>query len=370
MTVGITEAGIALPLRRVQGKLLREAGRAAGYEALRVPWWDEDPLTLAIDAGLTLGDAVERARRIVVVLDEAHEQATLARHALDVDLPVTVQSGPLAAIDVLDQTGGTPTLLLTGGHGLGAAGVAALLEPGEGVPIASCVSHPLAPLGGDPGQGIEQVLAELPGEGPLRVPAGVPGRGAVAGGTQTPRTKRIGDVGVAGPLLELVDALSGGGPVRTVGVGPDRVAGLVTGERTPGIRSTPDRAVDVSLEAVDRLDDAQAPPWSEASQGAYVSREDYDADLRKRYGARAFGEATVAAVTTIEAGPPGEFARQHDAAGPYDVAIVETDAGGRRIVQSAAPPGKLAIGDRVRGVLRRLFSMEEQWRYAVKVLRA
>ncbi|MDX1611597.1 MAG: 3-hydroxy-3-methylglutaryl CoA synthase, partial [Candidatus Thermoplasmatota archaeon] len=66
------------------------------------------------------------------------------------------------------------------------------------------------------------------------------------------------------------------------------------------------------------------------------------------------------------AGPPGEFQAQHEASGAYDVVIVDLDDGGRVIGQAACPPGKLAIGDEVRPVLRRLFQQEGRWRYALK----
>lgn len=368
--MGLTETAIAMPRRRLSDKQLRQAGLARGYEALAVPWFDEDALTLALDAALALGDSVERARRVVLALNEAHGQAALVQHALDVDAPLVELVGPLAGYQALQTHGPGPTLVLAGAAGTAGAGVAVMLEPETGVEVASAADMATAPLGGDEAQALRQAVGELADAGPLRVPMGTPGRRSLAECLEAGLTRRIGEVGAAGLLVELVDALDQhGGPVRVAGVGGGRAVAMGSTEGTlERVHRVPERRVDVTAEAVEGLEDPDVPAWSEASQGAYVSRADYDAEPRERYGARALGRGTVAAVTTIEAGPPGEFVRQHEAAGPYDVVVVQDDGGKRRIHQSAMPPGELSIGDRVQRVLRRLFSMEEQWRYAVKVV--
>lgn len=365
--MGITEAALALPLRRVPEKALRRAGRARGFSSLRVPWFDEDALTLALDTGLALGDAVDRADRLVLVLDERHDQPVLTRHALGLEAPVDERVGPLAGLSVLADPPDGTTLVLAGGTGTGGAGVALVLEPGQGVEVDAVQPAAGAPLGEDAGAALSEAVAGLPDPGPLVVPAGTPGRRGLAD-AEARLTSGVGTVGASGALAELVDALHGAsGPVRVAASAGDRALALATGGGSLEVSRAPGRQVDVDLDAVDRLDGEHGVAWSEASQGAYVSREDYDADPAARYGARALGEATVASVTTIQAGPPGEFLRQHEAAGPYDVAILEHDDGSRSIHQAAVPPGELAIGDTVTGVLRRLFSMEGTWRYAVKV---
>lgn len=373
--MGITSGAIALPRHRIGEKELRSAGIARGYESLHVPWWDEDALTLAVDAALSLGDEIDRARRIVLALDEPHPQRSLVQHALDLHVPMVEVTGPLAGYDALESVKHRSTLLLAGGVGsgasAGAAGAAMMLDDDRGVPLQAAANVTAGPLGGSEGDALERAVEELPETGPLHLPTGVPGRRALASKAETPRTLSIGDAGAGGLIVELLTALGGGTePRRVGGAEGGRAVALLTGEGTIDVRE-PDRPpIDIAVERWRSLAEADPVPWSEASQGAYVSREAYDARPAERYGARRMGEGTVLAVTTIEAGPPGEFVRQHDASGPYDVVIVETDDGDRRIVQSAAEPGTLSIGDRVRPVLRRLFSMEDQWRYAVKVVEA
>lgn len=373
--MGITTGAIALPRHRIDEKQLRSAGIARGYERLRVPWWDEDGLTLAVDAALALGDEIDRARRIVLALDEPHDQRSLVQHALGLRAPMVEVTGRLAGYDALESVKHRSTLLLAGGVGsgasAGAAGAAMMLDHDRGVPIQAAANVTAGPLGGSEGDALERAVDELPEDGPLHLPTGVPGRRALASRAETPGTLSIGDAGAGGLLTELLTALDRGtGPRRIAGAEQGRAVALMTGEGTIDVHEVEQTPIDVDVERWRALTETDAVPWSEASQGAYVSREEYDAHPAERYGARSIGEGTVLAVTTIEAGPPGEFVRQHEAAGPYDVVIVETDDGDRRIMQSAAEPGALSIGDRVRPVLRRLFSMEDQWRYAVKVVDA
>lgn len=373
--MGITAGAVSLPRHRIGEKKLRSAGIARGYESLRVPWWDEDALTLAVDAALSLGDEIDRARRVVIALDEPHPQRSLVQHALDLHVPMVEVTGRLAGYDALQSIDRRSTLLLAGGVGAGAsagaAGAAMMLDAERGVPLQAAANVTTGPLGGSEGEALEQAVDELPEDGPLHLPTCIPGRRALGSEAETPRTLSIGDAGAAGLMIELLDALGRGTePRRVAGAEPGRAVALLTGEGAIDVREPDPPAIDLDVDRWRGLTEADPVPWSEASQGAYVSREEYDADPAERYGARQMGEGTVLAVTTIEAGPPGEFVRQHEASGPYDVVIVETDEGDRRIRQSAAEPGALSIGDRVRPVLRRLFSMEDQWRYAVKVVEA
>lgn len=373
--MGITAGAVALPRHRIGEKQLRSAGIARGYESLRVPWWDEDALTLAVDAALALGDEIDRARRVVVALDEPHPQSSLVQHALGLHVPMVEVTGRLAGYDALESIKHRSTLLLAGGVGSGAsggaAGAAMMLDADQGIPLQAAANVTAGPLGGSEGAALQRAVDELPETGSLHLPTGIPGRRALASEAETPRALSIGDAGAAGLLVELLDALGEGtGPRRIAGAERGRAVALLTGEGTIDVREPEQSSTDIDVDRWRGLTEADPAPWSEASQGAYVSREEYDARPTERYGARQMGEGNVLAVTTIEAGPPGEFVRQHEASGPYDVVIVETDDGNRRIVQSAAEPGALSIGDRVRPVLRRLFSMEDQWRYAVKVVEA
>ncbi len=364
--MGITRASVALPLRRLPDKQVSGTRHGGSFEALRVPWFDEDALTLALDAGLALGPALDRAEHVVLALDEGHDQAGLVPLALDLEVPVSTRIGPLSGLKALGGVGGEPSLLLSGGSRVGGAGVALVLEPGEGVPVEAIEQAYTAPLASQAGSALERVAGQLPGSGPLRVPAGVSGRGAVQGRSAGAWTASVGDVGASGPLVEIAGALEEGGPVRVAATGNGLACGVELGSGSVPVDTVPGSWVDVSVGEVKRLREADPVPWSEASQGAYVSREEYEADPGERYGARALGRGRVAAVTTIHAGPPGEFVRQHEASGAYDVVIVE-DGGGRRIHQSAVPPGEVSIGDEVERVVRRLFSLEDRWRYAVKV---
>lgn len=373
--MGITRAAVAAPTRGLDEKRLREAGIARGYEALRVPWFDEDALTLAVDAGLRLGEEVERAEAIELALDAPHPQASLVGHALGIEAPVQERSGPGAGFDALVAPREAPTLVLVGSaregpEGTGGVGVALLVEPEDGVPIQASTTEAIAPLGGDAGAALPAVVEALPSGDAVRVPRSAPGQRAIGSRIEGSSTARVGPVGCAGLPLDLVAGLATGeAPVEVADVCGSRGVGLATGSGAVDVAGLEPARFPVTLDAVVDLGSADPTPWSEASQGAYVSRADYDADLEARYGARPLGEGTVATVTTIEAGPPGEFVRQHEAGGPYDVAIVEHAGGERSIHQSALPPGELAIGDRVTGVLRRLFSQEGTWRYAVKVTR-
>ncbi|HYA54112.1 MAG TPA: hypothetical protein VEG42_00735 [Thermoplasmata archaeon] len=78
----------------------------------------------------------------------------------------------------------------------------------------------------------------------------------------------------------------------------------------------------------------------------------------------------VVAVTTVgKGGQPTEFDAQVEATGPYDVALVELARGMRVTLQvTDAPAGTLAVGDHVNTRLRRLYSMEGEWRYGRKAV--
>lgn len=363
--MGVQAGGVHLPVHRMEGKRSREAGLQRGFEALRIPSWDEDPLTMAIEAGLELeAGHLAGVDAIRLFLADPSEQAGLAARALDLDVPVTQITGPAGLVAELANGTDREELWLAAGQATGGAGVALRVSEGEGVDVRASATVETSPLEPESSSALQRVLEELDTE------AGVhrlTGPQAASLASQDPHGLAIGQAGPAAPGLELLAhrarsseasllAAAGGGQAHAVHLeeGSIPVAGL----------DAP--SVEIQPEAYRRRQEAQPVPWSEASQGAYVSPEVYNHDEERRYGARARGEGEVGATTTIEAGPPGEFVRQHEAQGPYDVVIVELDEGGREIGQAAVPAGTLSIGDRVRPVLRRVFSMEEQVRYGLK----
>ena len=155
----------------------------------------------------------------------------------------------------------------------------------------------------------------------------------------------------------------------------------------------------ISRDALDRL---ARVPLGRVSEGAYISRARYLESLPARWrllaercptcGKRTFpsrGECAkcgnrvsltteplprdggrVVALTTIHrGGQPTEFDPLVEAVGAYSVAIVELAEGCRATFQvTDAPPGALAIGDRVSTRLRRLYPMEGEWRYGRKAV--
>lgn len=350
--MGITHAGLHLPDRSLDGKTAREAGIASGFERLRVPWFDEDALTMALEAGLLLEDGLDGVDEIVLATDEPVDEPGLVRLVLDVDAPVQTVTGDTSGLQALTRETGD-RLVLAAGSSVGGAGVALRVTPGEGVRIEATAS-----AAGPRSASLGEVLDSLAGEHEQRLPAGT--------GDDPHATARIGDAGPAGPLVELAHAIDEGQPVATGSQDGGQAVAVATGQGRIELATWPGARTEIEPADYERLTTRKAPPWSEASQGAYVSREEYDLDPQERYGARALGPGTVETVTTIQAGPPGEFLRQHEQAGAYDVAIVQTDGAKRSIRQSALPPGQLSIGDRVRPVLRRVFEMEGQTRYGLK----
>jgi uncharacterized protein len=78
----------------------------------------------------------------------------------------------------------------------------------------------------------------------------------------------------------------------------------------------------------------------------------------------------VEATTTVSPGAqPSEFDDAVTAAGAYDVVLARIAEGVRVTLQVAdVPTGTVRIGDRVSGVLRRLYPMEGEWRYGLKAV--
>lgn len=362
--LGLTAGAVHLPLHRIDGKRAREAGLARGFQALRVPAWDEDPLTMAIEAGLRLPDeAIEGADRIRLFLEEASEQASLAARALDLDVPVVQSTGEAGLVAELAASAAGEELWLAAGGTIGGAGIALRVGQG-GAAVGEAASADTGPLDPDGEAAVQAALDEVaPDEGLARL--ALPGLASLA--TDDPAGLSVGQTGPAGPGLELLAHLADGTEPAVLGaLGEAQAYAVRLGGGTVPVEGWQAPSVELAVATYRERQRADPPAWSEASQGAYVSREVYDADPERRYGARARAHGEVAAVTTIEAGPPAEFARQHEAGGPYDVLIVSFAEGGREIGQAAAAPGQVSIGDEVRPVLRRVFSLEGQVRYGLK----
>jgi uncharacterized OB-fold protein len=312
---------------------------------------------MAIEAALVLDDeALDGLAEMVLCTDEPVDEPGLVTTALDVDASVSTRVGATQGLEALGDAE-DQRLVLAAGSTVGGAGVAVRVEPGEGVPVTG-PARASRPSDSPTGRAaLDEALDPL--DAPKRrLPAGV--------GDDPDATARVGEAGPAGPLVELLAALDEGQPVATGAIDAGRAVALATREGRVERSSWDSRPADVTPEDHERLVTRQAPPWNEASQGAYVSMEEYEADPAERYAARATGAGTVETATTIRAGPPGEFLRQHEQGGSYDVVIVDVDGGDRAIRQSASPPGRVAIGDRTQPVLRRVFSMEGQTRYGLK----
>lgn len=370
--MGITHAACHLPLHRLPEDQLDRSHRRQGFQALRLPWWDEDPLTLATEAGLKLpASDLEGVQRIHLALDGTTDQPSLVPTALGVEAPVVEHTGPeagLAALAAADPD--RRSLILAGGSRTGGAGVALLLSPGDGVPVETSHRSGATGLQGDPLPAIDRLLTEHKVDH-LVLPAGR--LGPKARPVVEPRTEltpTVGDAGAAAALVELCsDLTSSAGSRHVASASRDQALLVELGPGQTAVLGLEDPLTEqTTAEAWHQLSETEPVPWAQASQGAYVSAETFEADPQARYGARSTGPGTVDAVTTIQAGPPGEFQTQHQAAGPYDVAIVTLDQpDDKRVIgQAAVPPGQLAIGDRVRPVLRRLFQQEGMWRYALK----
>jgi hypothetical protein len=361
--LGIEAIGVHLPTHRLDGKRAREAGRADGFEALRVPAWDEDGLTMAIEAALARPDeALAGVERVRLFTGEPVEQAGLAATALDLDVPVTTSQAPAGLVAELASHEGGEELWLAAGRELGGAGVA-LRVGDEGLPIDAHATATAAPLDPDPASALAQAFDELDPEAEIARLVG-PRHASLA--TDDPFGLQVGEAGPAAPGLEIAHQAAQVGEAALVGAFGGGQAHAVRLAGSCPVHGLDQASVELEPDRLERRQDADPPAWSEASQGAYVSREVYDSDPERRYGARARSHGEVAAVTTIRGGPPGEFARQHEADGSYDVVIVDLDEGDREIGQAAVPAGELAIGDRVEPVLRFVFSIEDQRRYGLK----
>lgn len=370
--MGVLAGAVHLPALCMDGKRAAQAGIARGLKQLRVPAWDEDALTMAIQAGLRLDadtiEGPERLDRVRLFLDEPSEQAWLAARALRLDVPVAQASGPTSLLGELAGSGlDREELWLAGGCQLGGCGIAMRLSASQGPELVAASVQDVGSLGSVSARDLEQATAELGIDSEEEVHrVSPPGTPSIA--KQDPFGLQVGHVGASSAVLELLAAWDRGqAPILLAQAGQGEALAVHLEAGHVPVEGLGASGVEMTPEAYQRRSQASFPAWSEASQGAYVSGEVYEADLDRRYGARNRGTAVVAARTTIQAGPPAEFDRQHEASGPYDVLILELDdSQEREIGQAAVPPGILSIGDAVRPVLRGVFSMEDTMRYGLK----
>jgi hydroxymethylglutaryl-CoA synthase len=246
----------------------------------------------------------------------------------------------------------------------------------------------------------------------LQAPDGsLPYRAAGALGVETDRVERattvhhLGDTGAASPLLGLAVAVADGATdILLVGYGSGSVATATRLDASgvsvqTAIEAGPELSYPAALRV--RGDLTGGPP---DGGGAYVSVPSWRRTIPQRHrlvagrcrdcgeiaypptGAcercgtlddyedvRLPGTGTVEAATEIgQGGAPPEFAEQQARSGSYVSAIVGLDCPGGgtvsapfQVVSSGDAP--VAIGDRVTGTIRRLYTQEAVTRYTVKM---
>ncbi len=216
----------------------------------------------------------------------------------------------------------------------------------------------------------------------------------------------VGDAGVAAALLGLATAMADGAD-RVLVVGHGGGAGadaLVLDVADVPIDAALEGSREVSYAAALRHRGTIATPTPPEGGGAYVSLPTWRESLPARHHLEAGrcgacggltypprgacqvcdatadvepvtlpGTGTVEAVTTVASGgAPPEFVVQQSRSGAFDVAIVALDGpdGGSvsAPMQAVVPADRLAVGDRVRTVIRRLYVQEGLPRYGRKVI--
>jgi len=345
---GIAAVGFCLP------RYVLEAPGSEGVVQRSAPGFDEDPITMAVEAGeRALAAAGTRAVDVLAYATSGTAGGgALVAEALGID-PARARDvlgspdgGETALAGALDAAGsGTSTLLIATdapeGEPHGAAAVALLVTPDGRVPWRRGTSPSLSAI-----------------------------------------RSRVGEAGAATVLLSFL-----------TGVEPSDVRGDVDVVRALKGRATIRPEL---YEAVRRR--GRSPPGTEYSQGAYVSPVTYRAEAKARYrlvgerctacgrlhfppreaclgcGAAAWEDAplrrtgTVYAFTVIGKGAaPSEFLEQQEATGEYATAVVALDDGPRvAAMLTDVEPKAVAIGMPVRMVFRRLYTQEGATRYGFK----
>lgn len=186
---------------------------------------------------------------------------------------------------------------------------------------------------------------------------------------------------------------TGGVPAfATAVVGAD----LMSPPRERPVNGGPSAGRGVDRSHLERLRDAESRSLAQVPMGAYVPRGTWDASLEARYRllvstcstckksshppfavcptcrnpttVESRLDGTIHTFTTIAKGAgPTEFDEWQALDGDYVVAIVDVAPGVRVAgMMTSIDPKTVKIGQRVRGVLRRLYAQEGAWRYGTK----
>ena len=380
--VGIAAAAFYLPRCVITADEYRRSlgtFHATGIEEKRVPAYDEDEVTMAVEAGQRAIDAAERPVAFLAYGTSSHASA------LDV-LASALNLEDADREEILGEPDGGVAALRLALDRTAANGRASLVIASDapGAFQGSPAEHPLAAAAA-------AFVITADGKVPRTDRAGIPpGRDLVAS---------VGFTGAASDPLALVDAIGRAEPGTRIASDSlvfdvvDRPAGDLDVRRALDLR-TP-----IPYEQYLRFRRYGAvPPGTEFSQGAYVSPTAYLAEAKARYrlvgeecakcgrlhfppresclacGAREWKArplkrtGTVYAYTIIGKGAaPSEFLAQQLATGDYATAVVELDDGLRVTSMLAdVDPASVKIGMRVRMVFRRLYVQEGVVRYGFK----
>lgn len=374
---GIAAVGFYIPRQVITAEEYRKAVgdfAAPGILEKAVPAFDEDAVTMAVEAAdRALAGTAEPVKRLVYLSSASGGAPTVAQ-ALGIDAATAEEaSSPVRAVTAAFEhaQAGRATLLVAsdaprakpkelGEHALGAAAVAFLVAPGGLVVRADGPAY----------------AVEL---------------------ERNPR-ERIGDAGIAMPFLQFLEVL------RTAKAGTRLAMEGLAFEVTGTPRGDPDLWVGlesrtpVTHEQYVAMRHHEPPAGTEYSQGAYVSMPAYLGEAKARY--RLVGErcakcgrvhfpprescvacgavewvdvaldrtGSVYAFTIIGKGAaPSEFLEQQNAVGAYGVAVVELEDGPRvSAMLTDVEPKDVRIGMPVRMVFRRLYTQEGVSRYGFK----
>lgn len=335
----VAAAAAAFPRLRLPSSEVKAAWGTAprDVEERRVPAFDEDAVTLAVEAARRVLGA---HRPKVVVFVGPGQGAAVVAEALGLDArTLDLAGGALDALALASE----PTLLVA-----------------ADVPRAS----PGDPREQVEGAGAVALLLDRDGASPVKAPVAA-------------LRARIGDLGVAQPLLDLAVALADAKALAFD-------APLAAGRTVTYVQALQHRRVL-----------AAASPLPDQPMGAYVPAGTFEASVPARWrleGARcascaraylpapprciecggpvaahAFApRGRVYASTVIgRGGAPSEFAEQQRQTGEYPVVVVELEEGARTVAQVADGDAP-AIGAEVEPVLRRLYVQQGVVRYGTK----
>lgn len=421
MPTGISRIALARPSLVVDAKELAEAwGRLPrGIDHVRVPAWDEDGTTLAIDAAKeALGREPGSALRTLLVggADGAVLAEALGAH----HARVLSVSGGIEALDAALRLADAPTLCVVSVVPSSAPGSDARLEEAAAAaaflvtadgPLQLLASSSYTRAASPPGEldadEPARLAAErfvLPQDAPLFVAGALAGGIAKAVRPAVDARKEWGALGVLSPLVQLAESLRQGAPKGgwcVVGdASAERATFLALKLEGPGLVLTapPERARRVSpTRALAESRELSRGP--DSPMGAYVPAGTWVEDLPARLrlvaqqcescrrvsypprGAcpdcrgRAVADLTlpqsaiVYSATRIgRGGAPSEFAAEQAQTGAFWVGVVEWPEQRVRVTARLAGYDEHGpnIGDPVRAVVRRLFEQEGAVRYGVK----